>query len=102
MGEPPLEIVAYSSRRFVTFPLKQNTTTGPVGRRWDSFSPFLPSRHSVDVIPFEQLMAFGTRNVAKRVATDRRLECIALPRRCPCDAAVATTEIIPETPLGNR
>jgi hypothetical protein len=40
--------------------------------------------------------------VAKRVATDRRLECIALPRRCPCDAAVGTTEIIPETLLGIR
>jgi hypothetical protein len=26
MGKPPLEIVAYSSRRFVTFRLKQNNT----------------------------------------------------------------------------
>jgi hypothetical protein len=27
MGEPPLEVVAYSSRRFVPFQLKQNRAT---------------------------------------------------------------------------
>ena len=36
-------------------------------------------------------------HTAKRVATDRRLECIAIPRQSPCDAAVATTVILPET-----
>jgi hypothetical protein len=36
-------------------------------------------------------------HTAKRVATDRRLECTATPHRSPCYAAVATTAIIPKT-----
>ena len=93
MGEPPLEIVAYSSRRFVPFQLKQNTRFG------DSRMENPPTRRSGDPGADRPSPSRGGREWSavsvRRDVEDRSV--LGVDRvSCPPDAATTPTHAPPD------